>query len=726
GLLESVDEGKSWTYTDEAEGTIIYDFVLIEGYIFALGNNVVYRKHIDDNIFQKISDLSCNMSRKIVYYNNKLFIITDNGLQSSDGDVFGTQVEFTQTYSNISLDKKGICYTLNIIDDLLYIGTEDRVYVLNKDNEIWLQYENKDSIAPTIYLDNQQQHIGFYYNEQKVSFDRKLSLDNTVNISNKYDIYYVDNGGWANQKYNADFIIYINSSVYGYNTEESISLIDLFNDFTFPTYNITNSHLSDADDYKQNVLEEIDKLNDIAIDSEEKSEIINNIYRGIDSFKSQVYKEVRDNIDIPVIEIPVVKRNTTTENDKTEYEEDPTGDNVDVVNGYVYFDKQFSKYDNFNIDIKNVSISNNGDSSHKKIEDDFELFNSGLPSNLSQVYQSNINKFNIFIDKQYGGREDISPLYNSKIIIPYKEDNWFDEFNSTINFNKEYEQNIEYNMIQCPVASIEFDNNIYIVDYKDIIVIDKNTIEINYKNISLNEFEIIKNIKYKNNVLYVLTNYNIYKSEDMGNDWQKLNRDGLPSELYDIGFINNNIVLSAIDGFYCKASEYMTWSKVYDINEHIVDIISPDLLFAISPNNIYITGDGYNYSTIDLDGELTMNQILKFKSTFYIAAENGLYSGMNTLYSESPSVNKVDLDGIDDSSIKINCLNKSEDKMYVGLSDGGYYEMKDGEYNYKEYTGLNTIHNIVIVDNVPWFIGNNLLKIENIDYPIVLSKSIPF
>lgn len=720
GLLESFNDGKSWTYTDDLEAIIIYDFIIVNNYIYGLSDKAVYRKEINQENFIKISDLDCDIARKIVYYNNYLFVTTDTGLKRSNGDIYNEAVEFVNIYSNISKDKQGITYSLNVINDLLYIGTEDRLYILNKENDLWLQYENKNSIAPIIYLNDQKQMIGCYYNNNSnnnISFDRKLDLDDVIEISNKYDIYYAENNGWVKQDFNSELIIYINSFIYGYKTNDNIPLVNLFENMIFPEYDTTNAYVTNADIYKQNILDEIEKLNDISLDIDQKKNIISNIYNFIDKFLSQLYIQNRKDFTYPSIKIPIVKRNDIIQNGNVTYEEVQTGTEVDVVSGLIYFGEVFSKYDNLNIDIKGISLDNDGDLSHNEIEDKFELFNSGLPTGLSQIQQSNINKFNIFIEKNYEGDKN---LYQSEVIIPSRGD-WFDSFNSTINFDEIYKQNIDERFIRYPVTSLYYDDYVYIADYKNIAMINIFNLEIFFLDIELDESEIIKEIKIKNDILYLLTNYNIYKSENKIN-WERVSRTGLPNDLYNIGFINNNIIISAIDGIYSRGSEYMSWNKVYE-TDIFIDIISPDLLFAISSNNIYITGDGYNYSTIDISNDILMNKIIKFNSTFYIASNNGLYSGMNTLYSESPSINKVELN---DNDFIINCLASSDEKMYIGLNNGGYYEMIDGEYNYKEYTGLKTIHNILIVNNIPWFIGNNLLKIENINYPITLSESIPF
>ena len=89
GILESTDQGRSWIYITDLEVPVkIYSFVKKDDYIFALANKTIYRQNYNSSTgrwssFIKIAELDVKKSRKILIFNDRIYITTDEGIKSS-------------------------------------------------------------------------------------------------------------------------------------------------------------------------------------------------------------------------------------------------------------------------------------------------------------------------------------------------------------------------------------------------------------------------------------------------------------------------------------------------------------------------------------------------------------------------------------------------------------------------------------------------------------------
>ena len=752
GLVESLDNGDSWRYISDLDPLIkIRRFKKQGEYIFALADKAIYREEIGSNVFVKISDIGCSISRHIEIFNNKIYITTDEGPKvSNTSDIYtDVNIEFLSVWPLINVKNNiiTIVSSINVIDDNIFVGTDKKLYVYDKDELMWLQYEQKDTIIPSFYVDGELQKLGFYYNnggaEQNVEFDEIVSSDSIVQVSNKYNIYEAEYGGWVQNKYDAEFLVYKNGIQFG----KSRSVIPVetssFSELVFPVYTDVNAHKEGADSYLSIINGYIDSL--LASETNYGDDIVilmRNIYENIELFLSQIYFSAKKDFVLPpiktdlIIEVPVVSNTGEVVNSEVPvYSEinQQKGTNystsVNIADGVVTFDIPFNKYDDIRIDLYGTSIKNAGELIHRDIEDSFEEAYSGLPSYLSQVQQINISKLGIFTERQWPNQqENLSTLYQMKNIIPV-DDNFYDTLNSTIN----YEEQVAKGDIS---FSVSYPSSIiYIKEIESILVgsrggvlsinvVNLNIEEVNFGNI---ETQMVRQIFRENNNIFILTDKQIFLSVDYGITWNEYGRNGLPNQLYSIGSIGNNLVIGADDGIYIKSSIVQNWGKSVSSNSPVTVMLSSNMLFVVLNRTIQISSNGYFFTDTKLGADLDITELTRYNyNTIYISSKQGLYSDNGTLNSTNPELKKIDLSNfIEDEDTINDVATDNINKTIIGVSNGSYVLIENNIMSYGLNSYLTTIHKLIIVNDEIWLLGYDLLKVPYLNYPIRLSTGVP-
>ncbi len=777
GILQSMNQGRSWIYITDLEVPIkIHSFHKEDDYIYALADKAIYRQNYNNTTmvwttFDKIAELDVKKSRKIIVFNDRIYITTDEGIKVSlpTSNIYGTftennLLEFIPAWANINKGRNIIVTSLNRIDTMLLIGSDRRLFILNNNEKnIWLQYEQENSVIPSVYIDKELQILGFYYNNSgayhNVSFDEKLNYNSVVEVANKYDIYTAEYGGWVEQKFDASFNLYKNEIKIGESAKEiEVDNIE-FTNFTFPTYNDTVSHKLTADSYKAEIQTDIETLTGTTPpEGESLRSLITDIFRNISKFESQLYKSVREDVKLPSIDVKIWEPAVLISSGIMKYEMVSSGTviysddqlvsigTVDASTGLFIFDSVLDKYDVLTLYIKGCTVKNIGEDTHRELEDTFEEANSGFPSSLSQVQQVNIIKLGLFNEKQWAGRqESLSSTFQANYIIPRDSDvstYFYDTLNSTVNYKEEvYNRDIPLSLpYVSSVLFIDETNSILVGGKKGVLRINVDTLNISEVVIDDLSNEIVKQIVREGSILYLLTNKNIYKSEDYGLNWDILIRTGLPNDIYSIGFILNNIIVGASDGIYYKASDYTNWTATNiqttsSVTIFPVSVISdPDLLFTFvtkEENNsidkdIYWTADGYTFTKMDVVDNFDVTKIVKFGNVIYVATNNGLYADTDvyrgTFYGDNPRLIQVVIQQSpeEDNTINDIFVDNSDEEMYLAMSNGTYYMVENGVFDLKEYTSLSTVHKILKVDGDIWLFGHNLVRVSYLNYPIRL------
>jgi len=682
-------------------------------------------------------------------------------------------IEFTSALPFVNRSNNNpVVTSLNIInsDPVLLIGSDRRLFGVDGDR-IWLQYEQQNSVIPSFYVDGELQTIGFYYNNggafHNVSFDEKLDYNTTVEVSNKYDIYIAEYEGWVEQKYDAEFNIYSNEVKIGESTNEIEIDTTEFTNFQFPVYDDTTSNKLTADIYKTQIETDIGILsgNDVP-EGDNLRDTVTRIFNNINRFKSQLYESVKiiditDNgttitvpMKYPSIDVKGWEPAVLTSAGEMKYQNIVSGIRIfsddqqvsigtaDVSTGMFIFDNIYDKYDVLTLDIIGCTVKNIGENSHREVEDVFEEFNSGFPSALSKIQQANIIKLGLFNEKEWPDRQnDLSSAFQANYIIP-RDNDFYDTLNSTVNYIEQvYDKDIILSLsYPSSVLFVSEINKIFIGGAKGVLTIKVETLDIEELVIGDLSNEVVKQVVKNDSNLYVLTNKNIYKSEDYGTNWSKLDKSGLSKDLYSIGFVLNNIVVGGSDGLYYKSADDVNWDKsniqttdsviVYPITV----ISSLDLLFAyvtteedgVIKKDIYSTVDGYHFDKMDVVDNFEVSKIVKFGNTIYIATNDSLYVDIDvnrgSFYGDNPRLVQVIMGNNPEEDNVINDIfvDNSNERMYVAMGNGTYYVLEDGVFDLREYTSLSAIHKILVIDDNVWLFGYNLVQIPYSNYPIRL------
>lgn len=755
GIVQSVDEGDTWSYIADLKALIkIRDFVIDNGYIFALSDNAIYREKIGESIFVEIAEINSSRTKDLVIFANQFYITTDNGMQKSVAQDIYTEIniEIISTFEKLNINNIIIpATTIDLIGENMFVGSDRLLYIMETNGNIWLQFEQRETVVPSIYADSVLQKLGFYYNnsgsDQNISFDEIRDEDVSIFVSNKYDIYNSEFGGWAYNKYDAKFKIFNNSLMFGESRDEIEVDINQFALVVLPTYDDNNAHKEGADKYKIDLEANLLSLTDEAL-PEEQDDIISLIaetYQNFELFLSQLYEEVKIDFILPSIPTDViVKRNSISNSGDTVEVEEPVyteinadrgtsyNTSVNVVDGFFTFGLPFDKYDSLTLDIFDVTVKNAGENSHREIEDVFEEAYSGPPSYLSQVQQVNLVKMGLFTEKTYPGeQESINPLVQFKAALPDSSD-WYDTLNSTVNYDVQEFNEITTLSVNYPsaVAYISSTETVLVGGKGGVLSINSTTLEINEVDFgTIDSDTLVRGILQTSNNVFILTDNEVFSSSDNGVIWSEFNRSGLPNQLYSIGTINNNLIVGAEDGVYIKLSDSdaVDWEKVKDSETPVEIMHSSNILFVVVDKKIFLTGNGFTYTDTGIGEGLDITDIDRHGFvTTYVSTNQGLYSDNGSFNSLEPALQNIDLgELIQDGDTVNDTTTDDANKVVIGTSNGSYGLITDDILNIKGDTSLDVIHKILIVGDDEWLFGQNLFKVPFLDYPIRLTTGAP-
>lgn len=747
GLLESYNNGLSWSFSSEFDITKkLYGFFYSNSKIFAISNDAVWRK--DGSDFIEISSLDSDLVRNLVIYNDRIYISTDLGLllSNSSSDIYNdTDIEFKNSMPEINTTvNQSVVTGISLIEDVLFILSDKRIFI-KKNNKIHLLYDGFNGVIPSVYLDNKEINISYRYSisNNTISFDEKEDVLSLVTIANQYSRYTLESGGWAGHKFDSKISIRVNGDIISYIDDVSIEEESNFSNLIYPEITERNSYytgaslaLADAQSKSnrvfdivsnQNIIDDGGEVDEDAVtlnDGESISDAVRDSILSISIFLSHLFEDAR------VIETPDGE-------EPFSYPEilvsDPdAGVTINVSDGSFVFSKEFSKFDIINVDIVGSTVKNIGENIHRDLEDKLELVNSGLPSTLSQVFHSNIVKGGVLNEKIWPSQQEvvIAP-YQSKYIVP-RNSNFYGKLDSTLDYTLEEESTEDVSLSLFSVTSILFiseTNRILAGGIGGLLSIDVSNLDVDEIEFTSTEKNIfVKDIIRRSNDIYVLTKNNLYVSSDYGSSWTKIDRTGLPNDLFSIKSISNSLVIGSSNGIYYKAYQQDSWLKVVSSNSPVDIMINPDFVFAIVDGSVYKSSNGLNFSISGEKIDLTINALTKFKSLIFAATSKGLRKDDSTFYSNNDpilSLENVAGDLGESANIVFNCIASNTTKIVAGASDGSYYVLNSGSFDLMEDSNLESIHKVLLINNEPWLFGYDKLKTPLLEQPIRLSTGAP-
>lgn len=224
GIFRTNDNGTTWDETVWLNDTIpLWEFISTASGILAYSNTKIYRKLTTEAQFLEIADLSSQISTikkigSIAYFNDNLYVSTNDGIyKNTIANMFYSGVP-TTTFDRIlsATDINGkarIAYSMNIIGDRLFIGTENVLYSIDSldASSIKKEYFNKE--LPTFKVDTDEQYIGITYGSFNgvVSFRESVDTQSGVYADNlPRKTFTVKNGGWSQSNIQAPIVIFEN------------------------------------------------------------------------------------------------------------------------------------------------------------------------------------------------------------------------------------------------------------------------------------------------------------------------------------------------------------------------------------------------------------------------------------------------------------------------------------------------------------------------------------
>jgi len=740
GILESTNQGASWTFTDDFEETDkIFVFIQENNRIFALTNTAIWRKSPSAK-FVKIVEFDSDIARKMVIYNDRLYVTTEDGTFASDvsNDIYGdSSITMRRVLPEVNINNNVVPVTsLNVIDDLLFVGTDQRLFVRDEDNVVWIQSEFIGGKIPSVFVNDELQQIGFRYfpPRNRVSFDEKLDESDIVTVAVQYTDYRAKNGGWATQKFDSDIEVRQNNAVLTNTKDEGTQFtIDIseFTGFQFPEFNETNSYPPGATAAKTATEEAIDTLESATTDL---APLVADVYNNIERFFSQTYKDLR------TAQLPL------TDEEQAQVDAGETvaprfvdlpdividignGITVNVQDGIFTFTQDLNKYDFMVADILGATVSNIGSQTHRELEDGFELFNSGLPSSLSRVQQSNVLKLGIFNEKQWPGQQaKCNESYQAKYIVP-RNQRFYDVLNSSVDYElQNSEEEITFTLPYAATAVyVESTNRVLVGGRGGILGIDADNLDIDEVSIPEDGTPIIKQLHFANGILYAVTESNIFESSNGGGSWTRLARNGLPTRLFSIGLVNNTLVVGAEDGVYFKSLTQDTWSQALESVKPVEVIIDPDFLFAIVDDQVYLSSNGSSFVKTGQTQSQSIYALTKYNSLIFAATNQGLRKDDSTFYGGGARLSIADvLDDTEESAkLVFNDVDGDGTRLVGGISDGSYVVLEDDVYTVFTDEPLETIQKVLIVKGGIWLFGFDLFTVPFLDHPVKLTTGVP-
>lgn len=749
GIIQSTDNGLSWEYSSELDSNVkIRKFQLSNGYIFGLSDNALYRKDVLGGNFIKVADTNSGRCRSMEVYNGKIYISSDTGpLVSVSSDIYvDANFDFIHVWSEINKNNQIVIVTsINNIGEYLFIGT-DRVLYIYDGSKIWKQYINESSVVPTFLIDNEVQQLGFYYinkDIQNVSFEEALGVESYAYVSNMYDLYYSEYGGWASNKFDAKVNIYKNNMYFGETEDEVIINTYNFSNKELPSYTDLNAHKAKADEYKLKIEEDVYTLVSqyATLPDLDIRNLITSIYLDYELFLSQLYDDIKSDFVLPEISVEVILKRVSVNNQgQSIYVEIPVYNDINettksnyhayinVVSGLFQFDMPFDRYDILSVDIFGTTIANSGEYDHRGLEDIFEDAYSGFTSYLSQVQQINLLKLGIFSEQTWEGAQNIyAPLTYSRSIIP-SSNMEYDSLNSTVNYTEESSNGDDGFAILYPsvVRFIDFIDKVFVGGWEGMLSVDVNTL--NIQEVEVGDFsgKMVRDIFSDGENIFVLTDSDIFHSQD-GQVWTEYDKSGLSNRIYAMGRVNNNYVVGGSDGVYLKSSQSgSNWERVIESSSPVEIIISSNVLFTIINGVIHVTSNGYSYSSLNVGSNMDISGLARYGYiSMYVSSNQGLYSDNGSFNGVSPILRVIEFGDAIDADVVVNCVDANGDKTVFGFSNGSYGVIEGGEVQIKEYSSLKTVHKCIIVNGDIWLFGADRFKVPDLDYPIRLSTGLP-
>lgn len=299
GIFQTTNAGFSWSFSGEMpDQRPIFQFKSYQNTLFCITRFMVWRRNPGEDEFRRITILKdADLIRKIEIWKGRIFITTDIGLLASvpgSNIIYDEEIDFEIAFPHMNSGNYiPPATSMNIVDNKMFVGTEEYLYLSQNPGKMSLQWEKRAKVVPTIYVNGIEQKIGVRYTTSTsdlrkfICFDEKQRIDAVVTFANQYQKYRAQRGGWADANFASGVRLFINGfAVNDWNVSERPA--QAISEIILPEYNDRNAHKAGADIAKDNIIEIAKKT----LFNFTKSNVII-FLNSIDRFLSQIYPEAR-------------------------------------------------------------------------------------------------------------------------------------------------------------------------------------------------------------------------------------------------------------------------------------------------------------------------------------------------------------------------------------------------------------------------------------------------
>lgn len=394
-------------------------------------------------------------------------------------------------------------------------------------------------------------------------------------------------------------------------------------------------------------------------------------------------------------------------------EQDSTSLTVDPRMGQISFKEARKKYETVTISVAQTTLEHDGELFHEEIEDKFEK-EKGLALSIGRDYAANLLQLGLSIEHNFFERGLERNQYycltgslvdrsmnsfwtNSEFYIMGRRD--YDEFNSTLEYKTESEQQQVGAQALVPLSSLEVSSSeIWIGTDNSIFVLNPAASFVVSKRISISDEDriAVRDLNWFMGDIMASTDKGLYSISSDGLTIEKNPGNGLPESVFVTASFNNILFAGTSNAIYFARSQsedpFGVWfravlTEVNSVQELAFGevpcysmVVKDGIAYAALGDSIFTSTTGDVWKRIfkfDDDDDVVINRLAIFADQLFLGTNKGVYNDRGTAKSDTPEFELELLESTEDASKSIHV-----NDMYGGVSN--FYVATDSAFLYSQ------------------------------------------
>lgn len=416
--------------------------------------------------------------------------------------------------------------------------------------------------------------------------------------------------------------------------------------------------------------------------------------------------------------------------------QDDSGITLNSRLGQIVFAQDLKKTDSVTVSIAGTTLKNEGELFHEELEDRLEM-EKGLPLSLGRDHAGNILQLGLSVEHNFlergiernqyyclstslVDRSFNSFLANAEFYIFGRRD--FDRFNSTIDYKIESEQLDIGTRSLIPLSALEVSSDLWVGTENGIFVLDPTAatpFSIS-KTIAIGDDNPIRDMKFFNGDVWLVTRTGIYMTDDGGITFEQNDGNGLPSLLLTFASLGNIAIVGAGDGIYYsdssnQAPPYSIWFRAAFVEGSSVEevfvtspcnaiTVSEGVAYAGIGDSVFVSIDGKTWSReVTFDEGTTITAIVSYAKRLFVGTNKGIYSDDGSTRSATPAfrLEQINATTTESEEFSVTDLFVRTDGTVTSLYATGnrnrIYRFVNGAWTNTEISGISAIQKFIIV-----------------------------